>query len=514
MKLQEQDKDNEPLYSSGRQLSPKEKGNVFSRIGQWCLERLDWAKGDIKHSGTALSGLIEDLRTGKRGFNRHFWKSPYFCIPVITGLFLVGASIYLEQNLPACAVYYDGQEIGFVGSQQQGKMVLASLEEELEQQVGQDVFLPDTLGYKVCMVAREEMEKSSFESSIKGLPWMVEGVEMCVEGKPVMAMATREDGEALLQSYQKTMLPEGEEKIENVSFQEDVTFRCRQIAVRDLVSVEDALECLLAGQTQQKTYIVQEGDDLWSIARANDMLVDELCQANPQLTEELKPGQELKLASIEPLLNVTITSTLIKNEVLPFEVQTKLDSNLDWGKKKVVEAGENGEEKVVYRLVRQNKTVVKESEVERKVVKAPKPKVVAKGTRTIVATASRGSGNGSLRWPVGGPITSRYGPWGGGFHSGLDIGAGHGAAVGAAAGGRVTSAGWQGGYGNCVRISHGNGVTTLYAHLSQINVSSGQSVSSGQIIGRVGSTGRSTGPHLHFEVIVNGSARNPLNYLP
>jgi murein DD-endopeptidase MepM/ murein hydrolase activator NlpD len=458
--------------------------------------------------------LIEDLRTGKRGFNRHFWKSPYFCIPVITGLFLVGASIYLEQNLPACAVYYDGQEIGFVGSQQQGKMVLASLEEELEQQVGQDVFLPDTLGYKVCMVAREEMEKSSFESSIKGLPWMVEGVEMCVEGKPVMAMATREDGEALLQSYQKTMLPEGEEKIENVSFQEDVTFRCRQIAVRDLVSVEDALECLLAGQTQQKTYIVQEGDDLWSIARANDMLVDELCQANPQLTEELKPGQELKLASIEPLLNVTITSTLIKNEVLPFEVQTKLDSNLDWGKKKVVEAGENGEEKVVYRLVRQNKTVVKESEVERKVVKAPKPKVVAKGTRTIVATASRGSGNGSLRWPVGGPITSRYGPRGGGFHSGLDIGAGHGAAVGAAAGGRVTSAGWQGGYGNCVRISHGNGVTTLYAHLSQINVSSGQSVSSGQIIGRVGSTGRSTGPHLHFEVIVNGSARNPLNYLP
>ena len=107
-------------------------------------------------------------------------------------------------------------------------------------------------------------------------------------------------------------------------------------------------------------------------------------------------------------------------------MQTKLDSNLDWGKKKVVEAGENGEEKVVYRLVRQNKTVVKESEVERKVVKAPKPKVVAKGTRTIVATASRGSGNGSLRWPVGGPITSRYGPRGGGFHSGLDIGAGTG----------------------------------------------------------------------------------------
>ncbi|HBI27996.1 MAG TPA: metalloendopeptidase, partial [Peptococcaceae bacterium] len=168
------------------------------------------------------------------------------------------------------------------------------------------------------------------------------------------------------------------------------------------------------------------------------------------------------------------------------------------------------------RLVRQNQQLLTKSEVQREVVKAPESRVVAKGTRNIVATvatASRGTGNGSLRWPTGGSITSRYGPRGGGFHSGLDIGAGQGAAVGAAAGGTVSSAGWQGGYGNYVLINHGNGVSTRYAHLSSINVSSGQSVSSGQLIGRVGSTGNSTGPHLHFEVIVNGSTRDPLNYL-
>lgn len=512
MKLQNQDKDNEPLYSSGRQYSAKEKGNVFNRIGLWFQECLDWVKRDFQHCGTALCGLVDELRTGKRGFNRHFWKSPYFCVPVTAGLILIGANFYLGQNQPACAVYYDGQKIGFVESQQQGKIVLASLEEELEQLVGQDVFLPDSLDYKTCMVPRQEMAKSSFESSIEKLPWMVKGVEMCVEGKPVMAMAAREDGEALLRSYQKLMLPEdSEEKIENVSFQEDITFRSRQIAVKDLISVEDALKFLSEGQAQQKTYVIQEGDNLWEIAQKNDILVDELYQYNPRLTEELKPGQELKLASIEPLLNVAITSTLTTKEVLPFEVQTKLDSDLDRGKTKVVEAGENGEAKVVYRLVRQNRQLVKKSEVEREVVKAPESKVVAKGTRTIVAS-SRGSGNGSLRWPVGGPITSGYGTRGG-THSGIDIGAGHGAAVGAAAGGTVSSTGWMGGYGNCVLINHGNGVSTRYAHLSQINVSSGQSVSSGQTIGRVGSTGRSTGPHLHFEVIVNGSTRNPLNYL-
>ncbi|MDD2556555.1 MAG: M23 family metallopeptidase [Syntrophaceticus sp.] len=515
MEPQYQDKDNKPLYSS-EQPFEKEKRSAFHRIGQWCQERLDWVKGDLKHSRTALSGLIEDLRAGKRGFNRHFWKCPYFCIPVVVGLFLVGANFYLEQNQPACAVYYDGQEIGFVDSRQQGTLALNSLEEKLEQQVGQDVFLPDTLGYKTCMVPREEMEKYSFESSIEKLPWMVKGVEMCVEGKPVMVMAAREDLDAMLESYQKSMLPEdSKEKIENVSFDEDVTFRGRQIAVRDLVSGEDALKCLSAGQDTQKTYIVQEGDNLWSIARANDMLVDELCQVNPQLTEEMKPGQEIKLASIEPLLNVIITSTLTEKEVLPCEVQTKLDSDLDRGKTKIVEEGEVGEAQVVYRLVRQNQQLVTKSEVEREVVKAPESRVVAKGTRNIVATvatASRGTGNGSLRWPVGGPITSGYGTRGG-THSGLDIGAGHGAAVGAAAGGTVSSTGWMGGYGNCVLINHGNGMTTRYAHLSQINVSSGQSVSSGQVIGSVGSTGNSTGPHLHFEVIVNGSTRNPLNYL-
>lgn len=515
MEPQYQDQNNKSL-SSAVQHFVKDKSSVFHRIGQWCQERLDWVTGDIRHSGAALSGLLEDLRTGKRGFNCHFWKSPYFCIPVVAGLFLVGANFYLEQNQPACTVYYDGQEIGVVDSRQQGTMALASLEEKLEQQVGQDVFLLDSLGYKTCMVSREKMEKSSFASSIEKLPWMVNGVEMCVEGKPVMVMASREDLDAILESYQQSMLPEdSKEKIENVSFKENVTFCSRQVAVRDLVSGEDALQCLSAGQDKLKTYIVQDGDNLWSIARANDMLVDELYQANPQLTEDMKPGQEIKLASIEPLLNVTITSILSEKEVLPCEVQTKLDSDLDRCKTKVVEEGKDGEAQVVYRLVRQNQQVVTKSEVAREVVKAPESRVVAKGTRNIVATvASRGTGNGSLRWPTGGPITSRYGSRGSGFHSGLDIGASQGTAVGAAAGGTVSSAGWQGGYGNYVLINHGNGVSTRYAHLSQINVSPGQSVSSGQLIGRVGSTGNSTGPHLHFEVIVNGSTRDPLNYLP
>ncbi len=99
------------------------------------------------------------------------------------------------------------------------------------------------------------------------------------------------------------------------------------------------------------------------------------------------------------------------------------------------------------------------------------------------------------------------------LHTGIDIGAAGGSNILASASGTVLSSGWQSGYGNCVVIDHGNGYSTLYAHASKLLVYAGQRVSQGQVIALVGSTGQSTGNHLHFEVRVNGSVQNPLNYV-
>jgi murein DD-endopeptidase MepM/ murein hydrolase activator NlpD len=127
---------------------------------------------------------------------------------------------------------------------------------------------------------------------------------------------------------------------------------------------------------------------------------------------------------------------------------------------------------------------------------------------------------GDFSWPVSGPITSPFGyrsdPYGGGgseFHPGLDIGAPMGATVTAAAGGTIIYAAAYGGYGNAVIIDHGNGVSSLYGHLSQIFVAEHQEVQRGQAIGAVGMTGRATGPHLHFEVRVNGQPVDPASRL-
>ena len=133
----------------------------------------------------------------------------------------------------------------------------------------------------------------------------------------------------------------------------------------------------------------------------------------------------------------------------------------------------------------------------------------------IRAAGSSGAAPSSagLIWPVSGTLTSPFGMRWGRMHEGIDIGAPEGTPIYAAAGGTVIYAGWEGGYGNLTVIDHGNGLSTAYGHQSQIAASNGQTVARGQVIGYVGNTGHSFGPHLHFEVRVNGTPVDPLQYL-
>lgn len=132
------------------------------------------------------------------------------------------------------------------------------------------------------------------------------------------------------------------------------------------------------------------------------------------------------------------------------------------------------------------------------------------GAGSVVGSGSPSSAG--LIWPLHGPVTSEFGPRWGGFHPGIDIALPTGTPIAAAKAGTVLFAGPNDGYGNFVVIDHGNGVSTAYAHQSRVVVNEGDRVSQGQVIGFVGSTGFSTGPHLHFEVRVNGAPQNPRNY--
>lgn len=146
------------------------------------------------------------------------------------------------------------------------------------------------------------------------------------------------------------------------------------------------------------------------------------------------------------------------------------------------------------------------------IVPGGKPRQAAAASTASGAAGAAASG-AVLSWPLRGAISSSFGPRWGQVHTGIDIVAPYGATIRAAGAGKVSFVGWYGRYGRCVIVDHGGGLTTLYGHASVILVSAGDRVARGDPVAEVGSSGNSTGPHCHFEVRLDGRARNPLNYL-
>ena len=160
----------------------------------------------------------------------------------------------------------------------------------------------------------------------------------------------------------------------------------------------------------------------------------------------------------------------------------------------------------------QEKAAIQESEAIKAASAALEAKIAAAQSGNTGAPASASAAG--FIWPLSGPITSPFGPRWGSFHPGIDIGVPTGTPIHAAAAGTVLWCGWEEGYGNLVVIDHHNGLATAYGHQSRILVSCDENVAQGQTIGLVGCTGYCTGPHLHFEVRVNGRPVDPLGYLP
>lgn len=183
------------------------------------------------------------------------------------------------------------------------------------------------------------------------------------------------------------------------------------------------------------------------------------------------------------------------------------DSSLTKGATKVVQQGVKGVTKVLDEVYLIDGREVSRATISKTVVSQPVKQIVHYGTKVSVVT-------GRFMRPVsGGSITSYYGYRKSGFHTGVDIARPNGTPIKAADGGKVTFAARSGGYGLLVKIDHGNGYVTYYAHCSAISVKVGQQVNKGDVIAKVGSTGNSSGNHLHFEVRLNGQHQNPLNYI-
>jgi len=306
-------------------------------------------------------------------------------------------------------------------------------------------------------------------------------------------------------------LKENETRILEISLKERVSGTTKLIKPELVMSTEEAVEYLQKGTVEEKTYNVQAGDVFGRIATNHNLTSTELVNLNNGVTSEstLRIGQELKVTALEPIVNIEVLSEKKVTEVVKFTKEVEETDSMFKGDTKVKQEGSDGKKDVTYVIREQNGERVGKSVKEENIIVEVKNHIVLKGTKVI---PSRGTG--SFTWPAeGGYISSHMGHRWGGFHKGIDIARPNGFAIKAADNGIVTFTGRDGSYGNKVVVNHQNGYQTVYAHLSSINVSKGQTVPQGFNLGVMGSTGRSTGIHLHFEIIKNGTTVNPTSYL-
>jgi murein DD-endopeptidase MepM/ murein hydrolase activator NlpD len=342
-----------------------------------------------------------------------------------------------------------------------------------------------------------------------------------VDGRDVVTLQDEETARKLIDQL-KAQYVKPDSNAE-VTLVEKVDFIKVKDEVQKVTPFEAAFKLIAEGVNEKRTYVVSRGDSMWDIAAKFKMTVEELHAANPDIAniDAIGEGQEINLVAKEPLINVQAVTQETREITKNYEVEYREDSSLYEGTEKVIQEGVTGKAKQVVKVTRKNGIVVNEEVLSEEEISAPVKEIIAKGTKAKPkygayngpVTAASG---GSWAYPVGGGyISSYYGENRGGRpHLAIDIAASTGTPVYASNSGTVTYVGDAGdGYGNCIRISHGNGIVTLYAHLSSMAVSPGQTVEKGQYIGGVGSTGWSTGSHLHYEVRINGVPVNPAPYM-
>jgi len=404
---------------------------------------------------------------------------------------------------PAYSISVDGNKTLVVASKADAKQAIAQLPDS---EIAARIDINRTFADRRDVIAGDQV----LAQLNLALQPKVNGASLLVNGQAVLYMESKELAQQLLDKLlQEHSKVADDENLVSVGFAEDVQVVEGIVVAAWISSWDNAWSMINLGTVTPQVYTVKEGDSLWSIARAHDMYVTDIVASNAiQEDSILALGQSIILSKPTPL--VTVVAQVEGNETVPIPYQTITENDNSVNGIKVKTEGKNGEKFIAYTATLRNGVVESKNIIEEKVIKTAVDKVVVKGRSVQVASRSGGgTSTGKLHWPVSGSISQSFGRG----HTGMDIAGASGSAIGAADGGTVTFAGWQGGYGNFIIINHGNGIVTRYAHCSKLLVQKGQKVSQGQTIGLRGSTGRSTGPHLHFEVMVGGAFRNPISYL-
>lgn len=458
-----------------------------------------------------------------------------------------------SSHMVAYEVFLDDTKIGLVAAKDDFNKVFDEVRADLAKCAEQGAVKEKQPVFNQVLASKDGFtNRNTLRANILGrYDGIVEAYTIVVDDTPMTSHPTKEATSTVLEELKQPYAQD--EGIISLDFDKKVKIIKEFVPIPKLVGVDDAVTYYSGKKDVQQKYQVQEGENWWTIARSHSMTMEQLMALNPTSPELLQIGQELSISVPTAVLGVRVIAKKVYEKELPFENKTVNDGELAKGTTTVQQQGEKGKQKITAQVTTVNGMEVEKTVLSEETLALPKDHIVKVGTKepesSTVSVASRSSsenrsasssssssssakqsssessssssssgngvtrGSGSFIRPTTGTYTSRYGYRGREFHTGLDIANSIGTPVVAADGGIVTGSGWRGNYGYCVTIDHGNGYQTLYAHNSSLSVRVGQRVSKGQRIASMGSTGRSTGSHCHFEIIRNGSTVNPANYI-
>ncbi|PZE19062.1 M23 family metallopeptidase [Paenibacillus xerothermodurans] len=443
-----------------------------------------------------------------------------------------GGHAYVKANLvDVVEVALDGEDIGIVQDKTVVEQFVAIKTAELQNtgaDVHVDVEMPE-LSFKeekafVPQISEQEVF-SRLSSSMTATPM---GVQLLVDGKPMGILKDQATADHMLEAIKADITvnkkepgkvqvlsaspsePATQVEIQQVDFVQKVELKEIPIQPQDVIKPDELRKKLETGDVQPTKYTVQEGDCVSCIAKKLNVPKQAIYENNPWIADDMiKAGEELDLTVSQPALAVRSVEKVTETHELHFDTEYQQDPNTRVGTDQTIRQGQNGVKKVTIQVTKVNGMMVEETVQNEEIVQQPVSAIIRKGAKVV-----KGEGSGKFAWPViSSSISSTYGTRWGRMHKGIDLVSSNKNIL-AADNGKVIYAGnKQDGYGNCVIIDHLNGYKTLYGHLSKIDVVAGEIVEKGEKIGDMGSTGDSTGVHLHFEIQKNNTPENPSKYL-
>jgi len=391
---------------------------------------------------------------------------------------------------------------------------LRKLNKELEKKVEHEIKIESKFDLIPSKAKDKEISKEDelYELIKSNIIYSIMAYQINVNGEKIGIVDSEYEANSIIEEVKHHFTKDyDKESLLEVTTVEDIEIKQVKATNAEIQEKDKLIDYIIKGTNEEKKYIVEKGDSFWSIAEYFDMDLDELILANSEADPEtIQIGDELNLIVPKPFINVQVKRKVVQEEKMPYETEYAYVSYMYNDEEVVSKAGKYGVSEIEAIITEQNGIQVAKEVLSETVITPPVTQLVTTGTQDPPPK----QGTGYFINPLpGSMITSRFGSRSGGFHLGQDMAKAAGSSIKAADGGTVLFAGWSGSYGYMVDIDHGGGFTTRYAHCSDIYVSAGEKVYQGKIIAAVGSTGVSSGPHLHFEVRKYGSVVNPAAYI-